>query len=171
MRKYCFDCYCKECSPLPPDVRASTKKASHLHRRGHELFVNKVTLQFLRNAFFLDNHFWSRSAIFSPPIYNRESIVQHKKCFLLPPDAQPQRGMRDICFVEYIILLLMRCKMAVLRKLLPWYILSLLESLCHIPPLPAIHNIVSTVQQTVYCNISITEYYRQSSVLRASYKK
>ena len=54
--KCCFDNYCKERSPLPPDVRASTKKASHLHRRGHETVVNKLTLQFLRNGF-LDYHF------------------------------------------------------------------------------------------------------------------
>ena len=147
-------------------MRASTKKAGHLHRRGHELFVK---LKFLRNAF-LDYHFfWSRSAICSPPIHNRESIAlkqQQQKCFLLPPDAQPStRNARHLLYrVHYIIVNEVRWQFC--EKL---YMLSLLESLCHIPP-SAIYNIVSTIQQTLCCN-SITEYYRESSVLQASYKK
>ena len=124
-------------------MRASTKKAGHLHRRGHERFVNNVTLQFLRNAF-LDYHFWSRSAIFSPPIYNRESIAlvqQQQKCFLLPPDAQPStRNARHLLYrVHYIIVNEVRWQFC--EKL---YILSLLESLCHIPPL-------RDLQHSFYC--------------------
>ena len=90
---------------LPPDARTSTKKARHLHRRGHELFVTEVTLQFLPNAF-LYYHFWSRSAIFSPSIYNRVSIVQKTTTSSYLQMREHQRGMRDICFMEqarYII--------------------------------------------------------------------
>ena len=107
--KKCFDCYCKERSPLPPDVRASTKKASHLRRRGHDFFVNKVTLQFLRNAFLDSQFFFSRSAIFFPLTYDRKSIlVQKKKASSYLLMRNPQRRMRGICFIEYIILLSMR---------------------------------------------------------------
>ena len=90
---------------LPPDARASTKKARHLRRRGHDLSVKEVTLQFLRNVF-LNDHFWSRYVIFSPPIYNRISIVQQNKASSYVKMCEPQREMRDICFIEqarYII--------------------------------------------------------------------